>query len=114
MNDLQAYDWPGNIRELQNVLERAAILSKGGKLLLNLPTQTPEKKIKTTVARNEDNVFTDEEMKLREKENLLRALQQCGGRVTGENGAAEILKMKPTTLYSRIKKFRATPGGNEA
>ncbi len=112
LNDLQAYDWPGNIRELQNVLERAAILSKGGKLSLNLPTQNPGKKIKITVAKNEDNIFTDEEMKLREEENLLRALQQCGGRVTGENGAAELLKMKPTTLYSRIKKFRATPGGN--
>lgn len=105
LNDLQAYDWPGNIRELQNVLERAAILSKGRKLTLNLPTQNPGKKVRQPVPVDENTISTDEEMKLREKENLLRALQQCGGRVTGENGAAELLKMKPTTLYSRIKKL---------
>ena len=87
------------------MLERAAILSKGRKLTLNLPTQNPGKKVRQPVPVDENTISTDEEMKLREKENLLRALQQCGGRVTGENGAAELLKMKPTTLYSRIKKL---------
>lgn len=106
LNDLQAYDWPGNIRELQNVLERAAIISKGGKLLLNLPTQAPGKKNKPVKNENEIMIFTDEEMKQRERENLLKALRQCNGKVIGEDGAAELLKMKPTTLYSRIKKLK--------
>jgi PAS domain S-box-containing protein len=108
LSDLQAYDWPGNIRELQNVLERAAIISKGGKLLLNLPTQNLKQKVRKPVPADENTIFTDEEMKIREKENILNALRQCNGKVTSEDGAAELLKMKPTTLYSRIKKLNLT------
>ena len=108
LSDLQAYDWPGNIRELQNVLERAAIISKGGKLLLNLPTQNLKQKVRKPVLADENTIFTDEEMKIREKENILNALRQCNGKVTSEDGAAELLKMKPTTLYSRIKKLNLT------
>ena len=104
LNDLQAYDWPGNIRELQNVMERATILSKGGKLLLHLPT-IQRKNIKFPV--NENTVFTDEEMKAKERQNLRNALEQCNGKVTGPNGAAQLLKMQPTTLYSRIKKLKS-------
>ncbi len=109
--DLQAYGWPGNIRELQNVMERAAILSKGGKLSLNIPTaQTRNSGGKSRPSASakepESILFTEEEMKERERENLLNALRQCNGKVTGMNGAAELLKMKPTTLYSRIKKLK--------
>lgn len=105
LQNLQSYDWPGNIRELQNVMERAAILSKGGKLLLNLPSQNPDKKPKLPATENSDTVFTEEEMKAKERQNLENALRQCNGKVTGPDGAAELLKMKPTTLYSRIKKL---------
>jgi len=105
--DLQNYDWPGNIRELQNVLERAAILSKGGKLLLNLPSvKTAKKSTEPSSPIAEGALFTEQEMKDKERENLLNALRQCSGKVTGMNGAAELLKMKPTTLYSRIKKMK--------
>ncbi|MBI4384431.1 MAG: sigma 54-interacting transcriptional regulator [Nitrospinae bacterium] len=104
IQDLQAYDWPGNIRELQNVIDRAVILSKGRKLLLNLPT-SPNKKYPSPVALDEGVVFTDEEMKARESLNLISALKRCKGKVTGPSGAAELLKMNPTTLYSRIKKL---------
>jgi len=103
LHDLQAYDWPGNIRELQNVMERAAILSNGGKLVLNLPGRISNLKAKAPV--DESAIFTEEEMKIRERQNLENALRQCNGKVTGEHGAAELLKMKPTTLYSRIKKL---------
>lgn len=100
--DMQSYDWPGNIRELQNVIDRAAILSKGGKLLLNLPTSHP-KANRAPAPLEEGVVFTDEEMKAREKQNLLNALEHCKGKVMGSGGAAELLKINPTTLYSRIK-----------
>ncbi len=106
--DLQAYHWPGNIRELQNVIERAAILSKGGKLALNIPRVLGGGKTKLPASAKEpENLFfTEAEMKERERENLLKALRQCNGKVTGMNGAAELLKVKPTTLYSRIKKLK--------
>ncbi len=106
LNDLLAYGWPGNIRELQNVLERAAILSKGGKLIMNLPGRPPSRKPKSSDPTNEDTVFTEEEMKAKERNNLENALRQCNGKVTGPDGAAALLNMKPTTLYSRIKKLK--------
>ena len=56
----------------------------------------------------ENAIFTDEEMKTREKENILNTLRQCNGKVPSEDGAAKLLKMKPTTLYSRIKKLNLT------
>lgn len=105
IQDLQAYDWPGNIRELQNIIDRAAILSNGGKLLLNLTTGSPNKKSLPPVVLNEEVVFTDEEMKAKERLNLINALKRCKGKVTGSSGAAELLKMNPTTLYSRINKL---------
>ncbi len=104
--DLQAYSWPGNIRELQNVMERAAILSKGGKLLLNLPKSGINSVPVIPTEENNDIVLTEDEMKNRERENLLKALKQCKGKVTGADGAAELLKVRPTTLYSRIKKLK--------
>ena len=103
--DLQSYDWPGNIRELQNVIDRAVILSKGGKLLLNLPGDTHREKINQPKPLEGDPVLTDRQMKEREKQNLIKALKQCNGKVTGANSAAELLEMNPTTLYSRIKKL---------
>jgi formate hydrogenlyase transcriptional activator len=106
LRDLQNYDWPGNIRELQNVMERAAILSKGGKLLLNLPA-TPSRRQThlTEVDVYKGQIYTDEAMKEKERQNLVNALERCKGKVTGPNGAAELLEMNPTTLYSRIKKL---------
>ena len=67
LKQLQAYPWPGNIRELQNVIERAIIVSKGNRL------------------------------------NILTALRLSNGKISGANGAAELLGIKPTTLASRMK-----------
>ena len=53
----------------------------------------------------EKAVLTEEEMKQRDRENLLNALHQCGWKITGPEGAAELLGMKPTTLHSKIKKL---------
>ena len=53
----------------------------------------------------EKPVLTEEEMKQRDRDNLLNALHQCNWKITGAGGAAEILGMKPTTLHSKIKKL---------
>ncbi len=104
--ELQGYDWPGNVRELQNVIERAVITSRSGKMSFNLSKEN--KPYTATKAKQPDatiNILTEEEMKLRDRENILNALNQCNWKITGTDGAAELLAMKPTTLHSKIKKL---------
>jgi len=105
--DLQAYEWPGNARELQNVIERAAILSRHKKMSFTLPKTSPgfESNTRTQTTTGTDKVLTAQEIESFEQENIRRALKQCNGRVSGENGAAVLLGIKPTTLYSKIKKM---------
>ncbi|MCF6150524.1 MAG: sigma 54-interacting transcriptional regulator [Candidatus Kuenenia sp.] len=107
---LQSYDWPGNIRELQNVIERAVILSRGKELKLGLPAIYTGKKlpqlshsIKPTKEPRE--IMTNDELKSLEKENILAALIKTNWKISGEGGAAELLGMKSTTLSSKIKAF---------
>lgn len=106
---LCAYGWPGNIRELQNVIERAVIVSQDGPLRIDmvLGNTHPAGVHKTTPARGQPlAVHSKEEMDRRERENVLAALETAQGKIYGPGGAAEILGMKPTTLASRIKKMR--------
>jgi DNA-binding NtrC family response regulator len=113
MMELQNYDWPGNVRELQNVIEHAVITSRSGKLAFNLTNSNGRrgKAERRRVSDAEQPVLTDEEMKLRDRENILNALNQCGWKITGAGGAAEILAMKPTTLHSKIKKLGLKKAG---
>jgi PAS domain S-box-containing protein len=108
--ELKAYDWPGNIRELQNVIERAVITSRSGKLSFNLGKGRKDnggrgKEARQRAVDAETPILTEAEMKLRDRENLLNALNQCGWKITGTDGAAEVLGMKPTTLHSKMKKL---------
>lgn len=107
--ELQNYSWPGNIRELQNVIERAAIVSGSGKLRFELPNseniETPKKANAAKVSKQLE-VVTDSEMKQRERENIILALDVCNWKVSGEDGAAELLEIPPTTLASRMKKLK--------
>jgi hydrogenase-4 transcriptional activator len=110
MVELQGYDWPGNVRELQNVIERAVITARSGKLVFHLTQGTKSngrrgKEDRRRTSDAETPVLTEEEMKLRDRENLLNALDQSGWKITGPDGAAETLGMKPTTLHSKIKKL---------
>ncbi len=103
---LRAYEWPGNIRELQNVIERAAITSPPDRFSLDraLPlietTPTP-----TAPAPPVDSprVLTRAELEQLERENIMKALQASGGKIAGKRGAAELLGLKPSTLSSRLK-----------
>src|SRR5262245_14686246 len=104
---LRQYSWPGNIRELQNVIERAVILARGGPLRLDiaLPPGVRETRPRATARPPElpTGLLTDRELRQRERENLRAALVQAGGKVYGRDGAAALLGMKPTTLASRMK-----------
>ena len=98
--DLQGYDWPGNVRELRNVIERSVITSKSAVLRFDLPSREPRQ----STDRATDPV-PHRELKQRERDNLLAALQATGWKIYGPGGAAELLQIKPTTLASRVKKM---------
>ncbi len=105
---LQNYDWPGNIRELQNVIERGVILSMGNELQLDLPGSSIPVYGWTTQNLNKESeqsgeIITYPDLKQLEKNNIVAALNKSGWRVGGAGGAAEILETKPTTLASRMK-----------
>ena len=93
MEALQRYPWPGNIRELRNVIERAMIVSKDGILQIQMPEHVPAEHSETQsfeeAARN----------------HIIKVLQSTGWRIRGKNGAAEVLGMKPTTLQSKMIKL---------
>ena len=107
MKLLMAYDWPGNIRELQNVIERAVILSRGNRLTLDLPQSTNThlhaEMLRATISG--ETIMTRQSLHEMERDNIIRALQLCGGKIFGEDGAAVMLGLKPTTLASRIKRL---------
>lgn len=103
MAQLTAHDWPGNVRELQNAVERAVILSQGGPLRFEFaaPESEPSKPI--TLPTTPAKLLTRDDLKRHERESIATALKECGGKIFGAAGAAEMLGMKPTTLASRIK-----------
>jgi len=106
LKQLQAYHWPGNIRELQNVIERAIIVSKGKRLQFSLPGEGVESETVSTESAGEvvENItFTETERLARDRANILTALRLTNGKMSGEDGAAELLGIKPTTLASRMK-----------
>lgn len=103
---LKAYGWPGNIIELENVIERAVIVSGGSKLRFDLPDAANVQVTGKKESKKQDNfVQTEDELVAIEKANILSALKLTNGRVSGNGGAAEVLGIKPTTLYSRLKRY---------
>ena len=112
LNLLRRYDWPGNVRELQNVIERAVILTSGRELQLQramagfttptVETATPGAGASTEVYR----VLTADELQQIERSNLIRALESCRWRIAGDNGAARLLGVPPSTLSSRMKALK--------
>lgn len=105
MQKLQAYTWPGNIRELQHTLERALITATNGRLQISFPESATEGKAPQMAIEN-NRVLSANELLQLEIDNIRRALQAAQGKVSGPGGAAELLGMKPTTLASRIKALK--------
>ena len=105
MNQLIAYHWPGNIRELQNVIERQVIVAKDNNLVFDSLLPVESDSLTHDVQYQEAPVLTESEIKKQDKARIISALRHCKGKVSGVNGAANLLQIKPTTLSSRIKKY---------
>jgi transcriptional regulator with GAF, ATPase, and Fis domain len=99
---LKQYDWPGNVRELQHVLERAVITSTGSSLSIDLP-ESLKTVAASKMAGSAETILTDAQMRQLEADNIRAALRATNGKVSGPQGAARLLGVKPTTLASRIK-----------
>jgi formate hydrogenlyase transcriptional activator len=95
MNTLQNYYWPGNIRELENVLERGVINSSGPKLRL----------VDDLKVQQKDSLTSEKTLEAIERDHIVRILEQTKWKVSGKNGAAEILGLNRSTLRARMRKF---------
>ncbi|MDI5891606.1 sigma 54-interacting transcriptional regulator [Halomonas rhizosphaerae] len=117
---LKRYPWPGNIRELENVIERQVIVAQGQRLafddLLAADTAVPfapegeGASVSGPLAEeNEAPLLTEPELLRRQRASAVAALRACAGKVSGQGGAAELLGLKPTTLRSRLEAWRIDP-----
>ena len=124
MRALTEWDWPGNVRELANFIERAVILTRGGSLEVPLaelrrvcidesrqPVAPPQDRqdiaqiVKETISALDGRRSVDDEYANKQRQEIVRALTDCKGRVAGDDGAAARLGLNRTTLLSRMKKF---------
>jgi formate hydrogenlyase transcriptional activator len=127
MRGLAAWEWPGNIRELENFIERAVILTRGKSLdaplgeLRKLEAKEPasaarntaqedvSRIVKATLDALNGNRTGGNERARKQREELVRMLTETRGRVGGANGAAARMGINRTTLYARLKKFGIDP-----
>lgn len=107
MQRLQNHHWPGNIRELENLIERQVILSRGDKLMLeDLPLFNSAKTASTAqTAIAPPEHLTESDCEALRYQAVVGALKRARGKLYGNQGAAELLGVKPTTLASRMKKM---------
>src|SRR5690606_34271418 len=115
---LTRYEWPGNIRELKNVIERAVILSRGKVLRLDLAMAdiltAPQVAASVSQRGDDDEVLTEAQMRDLERSNMLTALRLTSWRVSGPDGAAKLLGLKPSTFADRMRKYGISrPNGRE-
>ncbi|WP_198513437.1 sigma 54-interacting transcriptional regulator [Confluentibacter lentus] len=98
MQEFQDHDWPGNIRELENLIERAVILSNSDSLMLS--------SISSQEA-NKERLISMSNLTLNEvqRNHILKILEKCDWKIDGSNGASKLLDMKPSTLRDRMKKL---------
>jgi formate hydrogenlyase transcriptional activator len=97
MELLMNYEWPGNVRELENIVERAVIVSRGDTLEIDAKWLSDSGE----VVASPGGTLSFAEV---ERQAILDALQRCEGKVYGPGGAAAMLKLKPTTLYGKMRK----------
>lgn len=98
---LQTYSWPGNVREMQNVIERAVIMTEGGQLGMDALPSVETQGI-PRVADDDYAVIPETQWRDLQRSNIRRALEAAQWRVHGPGGAAELLGIPPTTLRSRM------------
>ena len=104
---LENYAWPGNIRELQNVIERAVIIAQANRLTFDLPKRPKPGSVSShqQAVRASDPVLTFDDIKQFERQNIVRALNRTHWKIFGKHGAAELLGIPPTTLTTRIQRM---------
>ena len=105
MDALTRYDWPGNIRELQNVLERSVILSPGAALHITMPEMGGALAGLPRMPSADQRFPSGAQLQDQEREQILFALKEANGIVGGSKGAAARLGIRRTTLQSRMKKL---------
>lgn len=119
LQELEAYDYPGNVRELRNMVERALVLWQPGDpyLHVKLPSTPPTSLYNGEAARDSTppssssssavpslpRVLSEVEFRALERHNIENALRQCGGKIAGASGAAKLLGLSPSTLAYRMK-----------
>lgn len=105
LKKMMAYDWPGNIREMENLIERSVLLAKGN-IIEHLPLTIPQK------ARDESttDAFRIKTIQENERDYIMSVLKISNGRIWGAGGAAEILNIPPSTLKSKMKKLGIKKG----
>ena len=99
LQELMDYSWPGNIRELEHMIERSLLLSHGNVIKnVHLPTN---KKFKPFV----ESCTVDKTIDENEREHIIKILRKCNGKIFGKGAAADILGVPPSTLNSKMKKL---------
>lgn len=104
LKQLQQYNWPGNIRELEHLIERTILLTKTSEIT---HFELPKSIEKSTLEESNSEIKSLEEI---ERDHILKALQSSNGKVSGTGGAAEVLKIQAQTLYSKMKKLGIDKG----
>jgi transcriptional regulator with GAF, ATPase, and Fis domain len=108
LKQLSSYDWPGNVRQLQNVIERSIILWQEGPLAFDLPASSMDEssgaaaQLAEEISQSPRQRGLSAELKRQERDTIVSALKQTNGKISGPHGAAELLGMKPSTLSSRM------------
>jgi DNA-binding NtrC family response regulator len=100
MRQLQQYNWPGNIRELQHLIERHVLVCRSGIIeTFEMPVPIP---FGPASLMPEPEIMPFADM---DKYHILQALKKCNGKISGRGGAAELLRLPPTTLSSKMKRL---------
>ena len=94
MEALQSHPWPGNVRQLRNVIEHGAIIATGHTLIVPMLDDIPM-----------EGALPGQSLAETEREHIMKTLERTGWRIKGAKGAAEILGIKPSTLYTRMQKL---------
>lgn len=107
IQQLDGYDWPGNVRELQNVIERALILARNGSMKFDLPGAAATPRLRSVINYEvaDDEMPSLDELEIRERQILTTALNRSHWKIYGDDGAAALLRIRPTTLVSKMKRL---------